>query len=137
MQLLMRRPEIDGFICVAPTSNLYDFSFLAPCPSSGLMINGDKDRVVPTASVAELSTKLKTQRGIKIDHEIVPGANHFFENKTDELQTVVGSYLDRRLQMAEEEYETKKAREREREAERQRERERERNEPPPAVTDDE
>jgi alpha/beta superfamily hydrolase len=137
MQLLMRRPEIDGFICVAPPSNLYDFSFLAPCPSSGLMINGDKDRVVPTASVAELSTKLKTQRGIKIDHEIIPGANHFFENKTDELQTVVGGYLDRRLQMAEEEYETKKAREREREAERQRERERERNEPPPAVTDDE
>ena len=51
MQLLMRRPEIDGFICVAPPSNLYDFSFLAPCPSSGLILNGDKDRVVPTASV--------------------------------------------------------------------------------------
>jgi len=137
MQLLMRRPEIDGFICVAPPSNLYDFSFLAPCPSSGLMVNGDKDRVVPTASVAELSTKLKTQRGIKIDHEVVPGANHFFENKTDELQTVVGSYLDRRLAQAEEEYETKKAREREREAERQREREREKNEPPgaPAASD--
>ena len=49
MQLLMRRPEIDGFICVAPPANLYDFSFLAPCPSSGLMINGDKDRVVPSA----------------------------------------------------------------------------------------
>ena len=47
MQLLMRRPEIDGFICVAPPANLYDFSFLAPCPSSGLMVNGDKDRVVP------------------------------------------------------------------------------------------
>ena len=54
MQLLMRRPEIDGFICVAPPSNLYDFSFLAPCPSSGLMLNGDKDRVVPSTSVAEL-----------------------------------------------------------------------------------
>ena len=136
MQLLMRRPEIDGFICVAPPSNLYDFSFLAPCPSSGLMINGDKDRVVPTASVGELSTKLKTQRGIKIDHEVVPGANHFFENKTDELQSAVGSYLDRRLQQAEEEYEAKKAREREREAERQKERERERNEAPPAAADD-
>jgi dienelactone hydrolase len=97
------------------------------------MINGDKDRVVPTASVAELSTKLKTQRGIKIDHEVVPGANHFFENKTEELQTVVGGYLDRRLAQAEEEYETKKAREREREAERQKEREREKSEPPPGA----
>ncbi len=100
MQLLMRRPEVEGFICVAPPSNLYDFSFLAPCPSSGLMINGDNDRVVPSASVAELTQKLKTQRGIKIDHEIVPGANHFFENKIDELTEIVGSYIDMRLAMA-------------------------------------
>ena len=139
MQLLMRRPEIDGFICVAPPSNLYDFSFLAPCPSSGLMINGDKDRVVPTASVAELCTKIKTQRGIKIDHDVVQGANHFFENKTDELQQKVGSYLDQRLAQAEEEYETKKALEREREAERELERQREReleNTEPPITDDD-
>jgi uncharacterized protein len=97
MQLLMRRPELDGFICVAPPSNLYDFSFLAPCPSSGLMINGDKDRVVPSVSVGELASKLKTQRGIRIDHEIVPGANHFFENKTEELQDIVGRYLNMRM----------------------------------------
>src|SRR4051812_10839836 len=30
MQLLMRRPEIEGFISIAPPANLYDFSFLAP-----------------------------------------------------------------------------------------------------------
>src|ERR1700756_4409857 len=32
MQLLMRRPEIDCFISVAPPANSYDFGFLAPCP---------------------------------------------------------------------------------------------------------
>jgi alpha/beta superfamily hydrolase len=128
MQLLMRRPEIDGFICVAPPSNLYDFSFLAPCPSSGLMVNGDKDRVVPSNSVAELTGKLKTQRGIKIDHEIVAGANHFFEDRTDELQGVVGGYLDMRLAKALKDRETQKEREKEREAAREREREREREE---------
>ena len=103
MQLLMRRPEIDGFICVAPPANLYDFSFLAPCPSSGLMINGDKDRVVPSASVGELSAKLKTQKGIVIQHEVVPGANHFFENKTDALVKSVGAYVDKRMVMKAEE----------------------------------
>lgn len=122
MQLLMRRPEIDGFICVAPPSNLYDFSFLAPCPSSGLMINGDKDRVVPTNSVAELSTKLKTQKGIKIDHQVVPGANHFFENKTAELEKAVGDYLDMRLVKDAAEKAKEKDRAKERELERQRER---------------
>jgi alpha/beta superfamily hydrolase len=127
MQLLMRRPEIDGFICVAPPSNLYDFSFLAPCPSSGIMINGDKDRVVPTQSVADLAAKLKTQRGIKIDHEIIPGANHFFENKTEELTGVVGSYLD--MRMAKAIAERKTAKDRAKEAERDRLREKEMEEP--------
>ncbi|MEM8786383.1 MAG: alpha/beta hydrolase, partial [Pseudomonadota bacterium] len=28
MQLLMRRPEIAGFISIAPPANMYDFSFL-------------------------------------------------------------------------------------------------------------
>jgi alpha/beta superfamily hydrolase len=128
MQLLMRRPEIDGFICVAPPTNLYDFSFLAPCPSSGLMINGDKDRVVPTSSVAEMSGKIKTQKGIKITHEIIPGANHFFENKTEDLGTAVGTYLDDRLAQFEKDRAREKERERERERERQRQRELERME---------
>ena len=45
MQLLMRRPEMTGFISVAPPAKMYDFSFLAPCPSSGLIVNGTADRV--------------------------------------------------------------------------------------------
>jgi alpha/beta superfamily hydrolase len=99
MQLLMRRPEIEGFICVAPPpSNVCDFSFLAPCPSSGLIINGDIDRVSPPETVKSLADKLKTQRGITITHEVISGANHFFEDKIDELITSVGGYLDRRLE---------------------------------------
>ena len=102
MQLLMRRPEIDAFVCVAPPANIYDFTFLAPCPSSGLFINGDKDRVVPSASVGELAAKTKVQKGIKIEHLVVPGANHFFldENKqdmTDLLAETVGGYVDTRM----------------------------------------
>ncbi len=97
MQLLMRRPEIDGFIAVAPPANLYDFSFLAPCPSSGLMVNGADDRVVPAESAKTLVDKLKTQKGIVISHETVPGANHFFEDKIDDLMAVVNGYLDVRL----------------------------------------
>ncbi|MGI9381744.1 MAG: alpha/beta hydrolase [Methyloligellaceae bacterium] len=102
MQLLMRRPEIEGFISVAPPANLYDFSFLAPCPSSGLMVNGADDRVVPTEAVAGLVERLKTQKGVVIDHRIIPGTNHFFEGKIEELMELVNSYLDERLGGAEE-----------------------------------
>ena len=100
MQLLMRRPEVEGFISVVPPANLYDFSFLAPCPSSGLIVHGASDRVVPPAEVQTLVEKLKTQKGIIIDQQIIDGANHFFEEKVDELIGVCGGYLDRRLDEA-------------------------------------
>ncbi|MGE0230985.1 MAG: alpha/beta hydrolase [Flavobacteriaceae bacterium] len=97
MQLLMRRPEVEGFISIAPPANLYDFSFLAPCPSSGLIIHGDADRVAPPKDIKGLVDKLKAQKGIRITQTIVEGANHFFENKVDELIENCASYLDTRL----------------------------------------
>ncbi len=97
MQLLMRRPEIEGFISIAPPANLYDFSFLAPCPSSGLIIHGDKDAVVPHRDVTTLVEKLKTQKGIVIEQKVVPGANHFFDGKIEPLMSSISAYLDKRL----------------------------------------
>ena len=94
MQLLMRRPEISGFISVAPPANIYDFSFLAPCPSSGLMIQGDQDTIVPQESVNKLVNKLSHQRGIKIDYKMVPGASHFFTEHLDQLTQTVDDYLN-------------------------------------------
>ena len=97
MQLLMRRPEIEGFISICPPANLYDFSFLAPCPSSGLIIHGDKDAVVPAKDVNTLVEKLKTQKGIIIEQKVVQGANHFFDGKVEPLLTSISQYLDKRL----------------------------------------
>jgi uncharacterized protein len=93
MQLLMRRPEIDGFIAVAPPANLYDFSFLAPCPSSGLILQGDKDQIVTLEAQQKLVNKLSHQRDIKIDYRIVKGADHFFQNHMDVLTQHVESYI--------------------------------------------
>jgi uncharacterized protein len=93
MQLLMRRPEISGFVSVAPPANVYDFSFLAPCPSSGLMVQGDQDTVVPQEAVAKLVQKLSHQRGIKIDYRVIPGASHFFNEHLDQLAETVDHYL--------------------------------------------
>src|SRR5262249_4419964 len=97
MQLLMRRPEIEGFISIAPPATPHAFSFLPPCPSSGLIIHGDKGAVVPAEAVTSLVEKLKTQKGIVIDQKVVPGANHFFDGKIEALMTDVGAYLDKRI----------------------------------------
>ncbi|VAW20054.1 Hydrolase SMc00528, alpha/beta fold family [hydrothermal vent metagenome] len=96
MQLLMRRPEVEGFISIAPPENLYDFSFLAPCPSSGLIIHGIEDKVAPAESVQRLVDKLQAQKGITIEQQMVEGANHFFTGQTEELLERCSEYLDRR-----------------------------------------
>lgn len=97
MQLLMRRPEINGFISAAPPANMYDFSFLAPCPSSGLIIHGGADRIVPGEDVGKLAAKLKAQRGITITHQTIDEGNHFFEPALDTMIEQVKQYVRDRM----------------------------------------
>ena len=96
MQLLMRRPEIEGFISVAPPANLYDFTFLAPCPSSGVIIQGTQDEIVPEDSVDKLVGKIVTQKGKKIDYRVIDGADHYFRNHMEALNRQIKDYLDSR-----------------------------------------
>ena len=97
MQLLMRRPEIKGFISIAPPANMYDFTFLAPCPSSGIIIQGTADEVATPNAVQKLVDKLRTQKHITIHHDEIRGANHFFEHEMPQLMGSVDKYLDMRL----------------------------------------
>ena len=101
MQLLMRRPEIDAFISVSPPANQYDFSFLAPCPSSGLILQGDQDNLVPHESVQKLVHKLSHQRDIKIDYRKIPGADHFFMESAETLATHVDAYIETHARVGE------------------------------------
>ena len=97
MQLLMRRPETDGFISVSAPANMYDFSFLAPCPASGLFLHGTADTIVPPPEVERVVAKLRTQKGIVIDYELEEGATHFWQDHIGAVETRVGAYLDKRL----------------------------------------
>ena len=97
MQLLMRRPQIDEFVSIAAPANRFDFSFLEPCPPSDLFIHGDLGRVAPLKEVIEQIDELKTYKDAVIEHAVVPGANHFFEDRLEPLISEVGAYLDKRL----------------------------------------
>lgn len=101
MQLMMRRPEINGFIAIAPPASIHDFSFLAPCPASGLMVHGDSDDIIPEDSVAKLADKLGKQKNITIDYNVVKGCDHFFREHMDTLEKHVEKYLDANLVPAE------------------------------------
>ena len=93
MQLLMRRPEINRFIAISPQPNVYDFSFLSPCPTSGLVAYGKKDELVPVEYITELDKRLSAQKGIKVEFNIVAEANHFFTKKDNELVKNLIKYI--------------------------------------------
>jgi len=93
MQLLMRRPEVNRFITVSPQPNVYDFSFLSPCPSSGLVIFGKKDELVPIEYLGELNKRLSAQKGIKVEFESISDANHFFSNGSQALIKSLNKYI--------------------------------------------
>ena len=93
MQLLMRRPEIDCFVSVSPPANSYDFAFLAPCPSSGLIVGAEKDEVVPIADIQKLVARLSLQKGITVESRTIKGANHFYHDSLDKLAVDVDKYV--------------------------------------------
>jgi len=102
LQLLMRRPEIDGFFAVSPPANHYDLSFLAPCPASGLIIIGDNDAIATPQDVERALQKVRVQKGEVIDRDVVEGADHFFKSREEVLMGRLSDYLDARLAAAEE-----------------------------------
>jgi len=93
MQLLMRRPEINNFISVSPPANTRDFSFLAPCPSTGLIVHGDKDTITSFDSTKILSEKLQKQKKANIHFKSIKGADHFYENFTDKFSSIIDNYI--------------------------------------------
>lgn len=94
MQLLMRRPEIRGFVSIAPPANVYDFCFLAPCPTSGLIVHGRGDELVPEPYVERLVQKLRAQKGIAIDYRVIEGTNHFFNDHAEVLMSHVHDHMN-------------------------------------------
>jgi len=71
----------------------YDFSFLSPCPTSGLMIYGKKDELVPIDHIKDLNKRLSAQKGIKVEFDIVSEANHFFSKADEALIKCLNKYI--------------------------------------------
>jgi alpha/beta superfamily hydrolase len=94
LQLLMRRPELEGFVAVSPPANLYDFTFLSPCPSSGLVTMGTKDDVVVEEEVRNMLSKLSMQPGARVTYQVIEAADHYYRNHLDQLGDMVRDYVN-------------------------------------------
>ncbi len=94
MQLLMRRPEVAGFISMSLPTNTYDMAFLAPCPASGLITYGSLDSVVPPEEVERAITNIRIQKGQVITGKLIEGADHFYSEHLDIALEEIEKYLD-------------------------------------------
>jgi len=96
MQLLMRRPEITGFVSIAPPASMYDFAFLAPCPASGLIVHGTRDNF---GSIEEMKAALKL---IPARTKLLPVESaghelrtaHHYGDLTNLIASAVASFLE-------------------------------------------
>ena len=93
MQLIMRRPEVNNFVAISPQPNLYDFTFLSPCPISGLITYGKNDELVELDSILNLNKRLKSQKNIDVIFSAISNANHFYKGKEKELASLIKNYI--------------------------------------------
>ena len=97
LQTVMRRPEIENYILVAPPASKYDFNFIVPCSASGLIIQGEKDEITKEQDSARLAEKLSARDGAEVAYQMVPNADHFFKEQMPEFEEAVDNYIKSRL----------------------------------------
>ena len=89
----MRRPEVNNFIAVSPQPNVYDFSFLAPCPTSGQVIYSENDELVTKESIIELDNRIKSEKGVEVIFPKIKNSKNYFKNKKKDLILEIEKYL--------------------------------------------
>ncbi len=97
LQLVMRRPDIEGYILAAPPATKYDFNFIVPCSASGLIIQGDKDDISKEADTVKVVEKLALREEAEVGYQIVSGADHFFRSQMEEFEAMADKYIKDRL----------------------------------------
>lgn len=88
-QVLMRRPEIKGFVFVTPPTEMYDFNFLSPCPASGLIVQGGRDEIVNENGVVLLSEHLSSNPFVDVQYRRIAYADHLYTKTLKPLYDTV------------------------------------------------
>lgn len=75
--------------------NNYDFEFLQACRKPLLLVHGEHDEFGEVQRVKEMAAKLEEQTQVRL--VVIPGADHFFENRLDELKRAITDWIIEQL----------------------------------------
>lgn len=96
MQLLMRRPEFQRFITVNPPMHKYDYSFLAPCPCAGLVIEANliesDDYTEEDKSALLLKNPLRESEKVSLERMYAEDLNENIEKVSNSIQNYVKTW---------------------------------------------
>lgn len=95
LEMLMRRPEINGFVAVGLHGQSGNNTFLAPCSSPGLFVHGKFDRIAPLYRVQEVMGKLQTPNN-HIELQILED-DHFFNQHSGTLKRSIADFIKMRF----------------------------------------
>ncbi len=98
MNLVMRRPEISGFISVCPPTKSHDFSFVLPCTVPGMIINAAHDILAKEKDTNHLN-KILSERVDYFESCVVPNSDYKLANPENVkfVFDAADSYLSRVL----------------------------------------
>ena len=97
LQTVMRRPELENYILIAPPVTKYDFSFIVPCSSTGLIIQGENDEITKESDSAKLADKLSARNEAEIIYKVIENDDHFFTNNHAEFISTINNHIESRL----------------------------------------
>jgi alpha/beta superfamily hydrolase len=99
IKLMIRRPEIEDSIMIAPPVAKYNFSFPVPCPLKGLIITGENDKISPPDRVSKLITEWSKNKNDMIVNHIIKDADHFFVDHLEMISQMCIDYINTSLAM--------------------------------------
>ena len=73
----------------------YDFDFLQSCRKPLLLVHGEHDEFGNVERVRQLAAELEKHTQVSL--VVIPGADHFFENRLDELKQAVTDWITKQL----------------------------------------
>jgi alpha/beta superfamily hydrolase len=76
----------------------YDFEFLQACRKPLLLVHGEHDEYGDVERVKQMSAELEQHTQVRL--VVIPGADHFFENRLDELKHAITAWITEQLAAA-------------------------------------
>lgn len=90
--------RVDYLIGVGTPVNMYDFSFLAACRKPLLLVHGSEDEFGDVEKLMNTAQLIKLP-GSDVSTRIVNGAEHFFKNHLDEMESIIRDWMVTMLTM--------------------------------------